>query len=134
MGKILLTLLGIGLGLSLEINAYSQSSKESVPDTIVMQAAKYLIRVNYCPGAPIIEKIGEKFEDRIGPMGVKDGIKDKITLYNLKNDCPWINVPNYIIFTQRGLDNGKFEEKGIIEDITSRDNESWKAIPLAEEW
>jgi hypothetical protein len=134
MRKTLLTFLGIGLGIILSENAYSQSSNESVPDTIVKQASGYLKRVNYCPGEPILEKVGEKFEDRIGPMGVKDAVKDKITLYNLKNDCPWMNVPNYIVFTQAGLGGGKFSEKGTIESITSRDNDSWKAIPLEEEW
>jgi len=139
MKKTLLALLGLGLGLSLGINAYSQSSQtqspqSEVPDTIKKVTAEYLKRSSHCPGEPIIKRVGEKIEDRTGLQGVKDGILDKITLYEIKNECNWINVPNYVVHTQMGLKEGGFAKKGVIDEITSKDKESWKPIPLKEEW
>ena len=131
----------LGMSLFFGANAYSQSSRDSIPNLVQEKAAYYLTWAGInCPKEPIIEKVGEKLEDRTsetntkGEIGIKDGIKDKITLYHIKNDCPWINVPNYIIYTQIGLRNGKFLEKGIISYIISKDNETWEPIPLKEEW
>ncbi|MCK5624361.1 hypothetical protein KAI04_00795 [Candidatus Pacearchaeota archaeon] len=135
-----ISLLLFGFSMLLGVNAYSQSSKEKIPELVQEKAAEYLKWVNYCPGEPIIEKAGEKLEDRTSEQGmkikeeIKDGIKDKITLYHIKNDCPWINVPNYIVYTQIGLGNGTFLEKGSIEYIISRDDKTWESIPLKEEW
>lgn len=128
MRKTLLTLLFFGLG----INAFSQSSKEEIPELVKNKAAEYLKRVSYCPGEPIIEKMGEKFADRAGPLGEKDGVEDKITLYGIKNDCPF-GVPNYIIYTQIGLKTGGFAERVVVDEIISRD-EKGKPVPLKEEW
>jgi hypothetical protein len=133
MRKTLNFLLSLGLGLALGANAYSQSSQEKIPEIIKNKAAEYLKRVAYCPGDPIIEKIGEKFEDRTGPLGEKDGIKDKITLYAIKNNCPWINVPNYIIYTQIGLKKDVLSERFVIDEIISKDKDG-KPVPLKEEW
>jgi len=118
MKKTLSALLGLGLGLSLGINAYSQSPQgtqssqsEIIPELVKTQAAGYLKRVPYCLGVPIIKKVGEKIEDRTGLQNVKDGIIDKITLYKIENDCFWINVPNYIVYTQIGLKGGNLQRK-----------------------
>jgi len=136
MKKTLLALLGLGLSLSLGINAYSQSSQgaqssqEEIPEAVKKQAIEYLKRVAYCPGDPIIKKVGEKIEDRTGPQNVKDGIPDKMTLYEIKNECNWINVPNFVLYAQIGLKDGGYAEKGVAEEITSRDNNTGKPIPL----
>jgi hypothetical protein len=129
MRKTLWVLLfGLGLGM----NAFSQSSKEEIPELVKNKAAEYLKRVSYCPGAPIIEKIGEKFADRTGPLDEKDGIKDKIILYGIKNDCPF-GIPNYIIYTQIGLKTGGYAEKAVVDEVISKD-EHGKPVPLKEEW
>jgi len=138
MKKTLLILLGLGLDLSLGINAYSQSSQSQssqneIPELVKTQATEYLKRVAYCPGDPIIKKMGEKIEDRTGPQNVKDGIPDKMALYEIKNECNWINVPNYIVHTQIGLKDGGYAEKGVAEEIISRDKDG-KPVPLKEEW
>jgi len=130
--NFLLTLLGMGMFFG--INAYSQNSLDSIPDAVKKQAVKYLKYVSYCDTVPQLEIVGLKFEDRTGENKEKDGIKDKITLYHIKNECDWINVPNYIIYTQIGLGNGKFSETGKFDYIISKDKESWKPIPLKEEW
>jgi hypothetical protein len=131
MRKTLLILLSAGL-LGLGTNAFSQSSKEEIPEIVKNKATEYLKRISYCPGDPIIEKMGEKFEDRTGPLGEKDGIKDKITLYWIKNDC-FYTVPNYIIYTQIGLKQGGFAEKVVVDEVISKD-EHGKPVPLKEEW
>lgn len=139
MRKVALIAL-LGFSTLFGINTYSQSSKEEIPEPVKEKAAEYLKRVQWCPGKPIIEKIGEKLEDRTSQIntkdeiGIKDGIKDKITLYHLMNNCEFMNVPNYIIYTQIGLENGKFLEKGIISYIISKDKETGEPIPLNEEW
>jgi hypothetical protein len=125
---LLILLLELGLGM----NAFSQSSKEEIPEIVKNKATEYLKRISYCPGDPIIEKMGEKFEDRTGLLGEKDGIKDKITLYAIKNDCPF-NVPNYIIYTQIGLKQGGFAERVVIDEIISKGKDG-KPVPLKEEW
>jgi hypothetical protein len=124
----LLFLAGLGLG----INASSQSPEE-IPQLVKNKASEYLKRVSYCPGEPIIEKIGEKLADRTGPLGEKDGIKDKITLYAIKNDCPFF-VPNYMIYTQVGLKTGGFADKVVIDEIISKDASGKKPAPLQEDW
>ena len=131
MRKTLLILLSAGL-LGLGTNAFSQSSKEEIPELVKNKAAEYLKRVSYCPGDPIIEKIGEKFEDRTGPLGEKDGIPDKIILYAIKNNCLYW-VPNYMIYTQIGLKQGGFAERTVIDEIISKDKDG-KPVPLKEEW
>jgi hypothetical protein len=129
--KKLLTMLGLSLVLSgFGIKSYSQSSGE-IPAIVRKQAVKYLQYVNYCDTVPKLEKVGEKFEDRTGPMEVKDGIKDKITLYKMNNDCDWSNVPNYLTLTQAGIKKDGFSS-GTVEGIISRD-EKGKPVPL-EDW
>lgn len=125
---LLVLLLGCGLGL----NAFSQSFKEEIPELVKNKAAEYLKRVSYCPGEPIIENLGQKIADRTGLLGEKDGTKDKITLYGIENDCPFI-IPNYIIYTQVGLKSGGYAEKGVVDEIISKD-EHGKPVPLKEEW
>lgn len=135
MRKItLLTLLGMSILFG--INTYSQSSRDLIPDVVKEKAAEYLKRAGTnCPGEPIVEKIGEKLEDRaVEDKYVKDGIKDKIILYHIKNKCDWINVPNYIRYTLKGLGNGKFVEIGYLDYIISKDKETWEEIPLKEKW
>jgi len=131
MRKTLLGLLFLGF-IGWGANAYSQSSEKEIPELVKSKATEYLKRVSYCPGDPIIEKIGEKFEDRTGPLGEKDGIKDRITLYGIKNDCPF-NVPNYIIYTQIGLKTGGYAERAVVDEIISKDGHG-KSSPLKEEW
>jgi hypothetical protein len=128
MRKTLLTLLFFGLGT----NIFSQSSNEEIPESVKTKAAEFLKRVSYCPGNPIIEKMGEKLEDRTGPLGEKDGIKDKIILYGIKNDCPF-GVPNYIIYTQVGQRTGGYAEKAVMDEVISKDDHG-KPVPLKEEW
>lgn len=131
MKKTLLSLAFL-LGFGLNTSFYLQSSQDEIPEAVKKIAAEYLKRVPYCPGDPIIKKVGEKLEDRTGPQDVKDGIIDKTTLYEIKNDCYWMNVPTHVPYTQIGLKEGGFAEKGIvIDEIISRD-EKGKPIPLKE--
>ena len=126
----------LGISFLFGVNAYAQTPQDSIPKVIKEKAAEYLTRAGTnCPGEPIIEKVGEKLEDRaVEDKYVKDGIKDKVILYYIKNECDWINVPNYIRYTLKGLRNGKFVEVGYIDYIISKDKDTWKEIPLKEEW
>ncbi len=138
MGKATLIAL-LGFSALFTINTYSQSPKDEIPEPVREAAVEYLTWIPYCLGEPIIEKVGEKLEDRTSQIntkdetGIKDGIKDKITLYHLMKKCEFFNISNYIIYTQIGLKNGGFLEKGKISHIISRD-ENAKSIPLTEKW
>lgn len=127
MKKTLSFLLGLGLSLGLGINAYSQSSQSEIPDTIRKRAVECLKRVAYCPGDPIIKKIEEKTRY----MEVeKDSAR--VSLYNITNNCFYF-IPNHLVHIKTKLKNGKFSEKGIIDEIVSKDN-TGKPIPLEADW
>jgi hypothetical protein len=127
MRKTLLVLLSLGLGLECGINAFSQSSKEEIPEAIKSRAAECLKRINYCPDEPIIKKIEQKTRYR---EMEKDSVR--VTLYNITNDCFYF-IPNYLVYTQTKLEKGRFSEKGEIEEIISRDKDS-EPVPLKDDW
>lgn len=118
-----LAILTLILGLGKGIDSYTQTQQDSIPQFVKEEVAKYLEHVSYCNNIKI-EKVGEKTEDRDG-----DGIKEKVFGYNVEG-CE--SIPNYFIFTYKGLKEGGFSEISKCETKSSWNfnTNPWKTIPL----
>jgi hypothetical protein len=123
--KKLLAILGLSLVLSgFGKNSYSQSPKDSIPEAVKKKAAQYLSYAgSNCGSVPNVSLVGEKLEDREKMYEVKDGIKDKVSLYQIDNPCDWSNVPTHFTYVFYGKKDGTFEKKGCFEEegIISRE-------------